>query len=130
LYDGFLPDRAVNGGTAPSFDTRELGEGGPYCLTALATYHWNNRAGAPQGGTITVIDEDGTTVGSWPVTVQLATENVPANWVTSVPTVPTPVVLDGLYTVFDSDPLTHSSSEASGGVGFLRVWVTDYLPPP
>jgi hypothetical protein len=130
LVDEFYPDPVVGGNaTPPDFDTNDFGEGRQYCLTNLATYHWNEGQGAPEGGTLTLLDESGTMLGSWPATATEATGGVLANWVANIPTVPTPVILEGTYTVMDSDPATLSRSEASAGAAFLRVWVTDYIPP-
>ena len=125
IVDQFYPD-GVQGGNAtpPLFSTG----GKRYCLTHLATYHWNGGAGAPDGGTFTLVDAGGRTVGGpWKAVATPATGGVLANWEADV--TPTPFVIGGGYTLLDSDRSTLSWSKASGGAGFVRVWGTEYTGP-
>jgi hypothetical protein len=126
IVDQFYPDLAETGGaTSPAFRTPS---GKRFCLTHLATYHWNEGAGAPAGGTFTLLDGTGTVVGTWKAVATPATNDVLANWEADIPTSP-PVVLDGSYTLVDSDPATLSLSKLSGGAGFVRVWGQEYVEP-
>lgn len=129
IVDLFFPDAAESGGaTPPTFDTRNLEGGGKrYCMVHLATYHWANGAGAPDGGKLTLLDSHNKIIGAWDAKATPATAGVLANWETDIPTTP-PVVLDGAYTVKDSGANTWSWSKASGGKGFVRVWAEDYAP--
>ena len=126
IVEHFYPDVAHTGGaTTPVFSTPP---GWQFCLIQLDTYHWNDGAGAPAGGTLSLLDSTGTTLGTWPATATPGTNDVLSGWEADVPTT-TPVILDGSYSVEDSDPSTLSWSEASGGAGFLRVWAQLYAPP-
>jgi hypothetical protein len=125
VVDQFYPDLAVNGATPPSVSTG----GKAYCITQVATYHWNGGQGAPTAGTIGLRDSSGKFIGGgpWKATATPATNNILANWQLVVPTSP-PVVIDGTYTVVDSDPATWSSSQRSGGGGFVRIWCQVAIP--
>ncbi|HXY43097.1 MAG TPA: hypothetical protein VEH29_02820 [Acidimicrobiales bacterium] len=123
LFDNWSPAAVENGGGPSTFST----DGKPYCFIAAATYHWNNGSGAVPG-TIALKRLSGPKgVGSsLPPTVavpsagQNGAQNV--NWVVSRsnPTV-NPLILDGTYECWDSDPATWSQSS---GAGFCWVEVT------
>jgi hypothetical protein len=49
------------------------------------------------------------------------------NWVASLATTQ-PVVIDGNYTVSDSQPATWSQNPQSRGFGFVEVWVAKATP--
>ena len=123
ILDHFYPDLVQGGnGTPPVFDTG----GKRYCLTHLATYHWNGGAGAPAGGTFTLLDSNGKTVGGpWKAIATPGTGGTLSGW--EVDATPTPFLIDGSYKLIDSDPSTLSWSKASAGAGFVRVWGTDYI---
>ena len=126
LVEHFYPDVAHTGGaTTPAFTTPP---GAKFCLIELDTYHWNEGAGAPAGGTLSLLDSAGKRLGTWPAIASAGQGGVLAGWTSSVPTT-TPIILDGSYTVEDSDPATLSWSQASGGAGFLRVWAQLYAVP-
>jgi hypothetical protein len=119
FVDQFYPDAVVNGGLPPKVSTG----GKSYCLHEIATYHWNGGKGAPAGGTIGLRDSSGQLVGQgpWQADAAPASNNVPADWEAIITELP-PVVVNGTYTVEDSDPATWSSSKASGKLGFVRMW--------
>ena len=136
IIDQFYPDTAVNGATTATISTG----GKAYCLTHIATYHWNDGKGAPAGGSIGLVDVGGQTIGGgpWKASATPATNGVLANWEADVKTDP-PVVLDGTYRVTEVDPTaanppdpnkppTWSMSKASGGMGYVRVWGEAAVP--
>jgi hypothetical protein len=108
LFTNSNTDAVGNGGTAPTFSTD-----GVVCLDHIVDYHWNNGNGATPG----TIGLSG--VGSWP-----AIDSV--NW-TATP--PGTVLLNGTYTVTDSNPATWSQNAGSNGVGFTHIWVKSTTPP-
>lgn len=123
IVEQFYRDGVQGGnGTPATFST----EGKRYCLTHIATYHWNDGKGAPEGGAIGVVDASGRAVGGgpWKAVATPATGGVLANWEAD-PTA-TPVVLDGVYTVVDSGPATWSWSKSLGRDG-LRQGLGDRL---
>ncbi len=123
IADQFYPDAVQGGnGTPPTFSTA----GKKYCLTHLATYHWNDGKGAPEGGTLSLVDAGGRVIGTWKAIATPGTGGALVNWEADIPTIP-PVILDGNYTVRDSAPATLSWSKASGGKGFVRVWAIEYV---
>ncbi len=119
LFDNDNVGGVLNGGKAPSFSTG----GKPYCLVEVTTYHWNNGQGASAG---TVVLSGGRGPGArrvGPLRVRTtAGEAANVNWVASLPATP-PVVIDGTYTVSDSQPSTWSQNSQSHGLGFTQVWV-------
>ena len=124
IVDHFYPDAVQGGGaTAPMFDTA----GKRYCLTHLATYHWEGGKGAKDGGTFTLREAAGRILGGpWKATATPATGGVLANWEADVIPV---LVISGSFTLDDSGGSTLSWSTASGGAGFVRVWGTEYSGP-
>ena len=58
---------------------------------------------------------------TWRTDAAPATNNVPADWEAIITELP-PVVVNGSYTVEDSDPATWSASKSSDKSGFVRMW--------
>ena len=135
IIDQFYPDVVQGGnGTAPTFSTG----GKKYCLTHLATYHWNGGKGdppltapnpspTPSGGTLSILSA-GKVIGTWQATSTPGTGGALVNWEADIPTT-SPVILDGTYEVGDSHPATWSWSKASNHMGFIRVWAIEYTGP-
>jgi hypothetical protein len=121
LFDNSNGQGIMNGASAPTFSTK----GHAYCLSQIATYHWNNGTGATPGTIgLTVVSGlggAGNVLGPLAATGssgQGGAQNV--NWTASAAT---PIVLDGSYSCLDSDPSTWSQNQASGGHGFCTVYV-------
>ena len=88
IIDQFYPDLVLGGGgTAPTFSTG----GKKYCLTHLATYHWNGGKGdppmvlpnpspIPNGGKLSIVDSKGKQIGSWNATSTPGTGGALVNW--------------------------------------------------
>jgi hypothetical protein len=109
-----------NGGVSPTFST----DGRTVCLVRLVTYHWNGSAGQAPGKIGLLFNKRQVGfVDGWPATGSAGqapnTQN--ASW-TAVPD-PQVIVLNGTYTVVDSDPATWSQNTASNGFGFVHVFV-------
>jgi hypothetical protein len=119
LLDTYNSGVPSNDGRAPSFSTG----GKPYCLYELTTSHWNNGQGAP-AGTVTLVGGSGPgarRIG--PLKLEpVSGKAVDINLFAALPEAP-PVVIDGTYTVSDSQPSTWSQNSQSQGLGFTRVWV-------
>jgi PKD repeat protein len=115
LFDNSNGGGVLNGGKAPSFDTK----GKAYCVTSIVTYHWNSGLGKTPG----TIGLTGTSkVGPFKAVGsagQGGARNV--NWTATVATT-TPVVIDGTYSCADSDPATWSQNPQTGGKGFCIVY--------
>jgi hypothetical protein len=117
LFDNWNPGRVDNGGSAPTFSTGDE----PYCLVAIATYHWNDGRGQVPGR-ISLTGRSGT-LGPWPVEASAGQEGAPnVNWVVNLSPSP-PVILKGTYSCQDSDPASWSQNKASAGQGFCWVLV-------
>lgn len=118
LYNNWTRDAVTNGATSPTISTN----GKAYCLVEIATYHWNNGNGT-SAGTLALLGRSRSStreLGPYPAQpTNGKAQNV--NLVTTVLTTPTPVIIDGSYTVKDSEPHTWSR-DASGGWGFVRIW--------
>jgi len=89
----------------------------PTKITQLATYHYNNGAGAVPG-TIGIRRQDGLTFGPFPATGVAGQSGPNEAWVAT----PNVIVPAGPYTVIDSDPATWSFNLASNNSGFVRLW--------
>jgi len=116
LYNNWTGEAVSNGATSPTIST----DGKPYCLVEIATYHWNNGNGT-SAGTLTLVGGMGSgaqKLGPYPAE-PTAGQAPNVNLVATVPTSPAPVIIDGSYTVEDSEPSTWSQS---GGAGFVRIW--------
>jgi hypothetical protein len=124
LYTNNNVGGVLGGGKAPTFSTG----GRVYCLVEVATYHWNNGRGAP-GGTLLLTGGSGPGVRRiGPLRVRTTAGEAPnVNWVASLATTQ-PVVIDGNYTVSDSQPATWSQNPQSRGFGFVEVWVAKATP--
>ncbi len=121
LFDNWNRDRVDNGASAPTFSTG----GKPYCLVAIATYHWNDGRGQVPGK-ISLTGRSGT-LGPWAVEASAGQEGAPnVNWVVNL-SPSRPVILDGTYTCQDSDPASWSQNKASAGQGFCWVSVQSAL---
>ncbi|MBK9153547.1 MAG: tetratricopeptide repeat protein [Chloracidobacterium sp.] len=106
-------DSVSNGPTAPTTFTVP----GPYRVTFIQTYHWNNGRGA-RPGTIGLRSADGKVFGPWPVSTKLGQGGVPnAYWEVS----PNIVIPAGTYTIVDSEPATWSQNARSGGRGMAVI---------
>jgi hypothetical protein len=88
-------------------------------IREIWTYHWNEAQGTSGGGTITLKDAGGKTVGSWKVSrTPPGQGGVPnAYWVADVDLTLAP----GDYTIEDSDPATWAQNALTKGVG--HTWV-------
>jgi len=117
VFDNWNTGGVTGGGTPPTFSTG----GQPYCLLEIATYHYNNGAGAPPG-TLELTSSSGA-IGPFTAVGQSATGG-PGNiaWIATPPSSSMPVIIDGTYTCRDSDPATWSQDSGSGGNGFCRVY--------
>jgi hypothetical protein len=120
LFDNSNGNLVSNGAAAgPSFNTG----GKAYCLVSMSTYHWNDGKGAGpgrvgligSGGNVGPTQAQGTSG-------QGGAQNV--NWV-YVPDAAARPFLNGDYTCYDSDKATWSQNDASGHLGFCRVFVLD-----
>jgi hypothetical protein len=129
LIDGFNPGGVMNGAIPPMVTVGNPNANPPvrYCLISMATYHWNNGNGVIPGQ-IGLKDANGAFVGGgpWQAVGTSGQGGAPdVNWVVTLPANP-PVILSGTYTVFDSSPATWAQNAASGGAGFVRIWVQVY----
>lgn len=123
LFDNWNGQGVAGGGTPPSFDTG----GKTYCVTMIATYHFNGGSGAPAG--TLGLSGTGTSVGPWQAVGTAGQGGLPnLNWVATAPAAAPPPVIDGAYTCTDSDPATWSQNAGSSGAGFCRVWVQAAAP--
>lgn len=90
-----------------------------YCITRIATYHWNGGKGASPG-TISLQDATGRIVGTWQARSSSGQLNAPdVNWDVFPPA---GTVASGRNTVFDSDPSTWSQNGTTNGFGFVKIW--------
>src|SRR5436190_16527317 len=90
-----------------------------HLITFIATYHWNDGAGALPGGKgISVKDSTGKIFGPWTVITSAGSGGrLNVNWECHAGiTLPA-----GTYTVVDADPATWSQDGGSGNKGFVRV---------
>src|SRR4029077_7765634 len=116
LFNNWNIGVVSNGGLPPTFVTPGTG---PYCLTEIDTYHWNNGLGATPGSIS--INRDGVPVGSWQATGSAGSNGNPnENW--SVQFGLGGPVLQGPYTCGDSDHPTWAQNGASGGLGFCKLF--------
>jgi hypothetical protein len=124
IFNNWNEAAVENGGTPPSFTT----DGLTLCLDHIADYHWNGGNGAPLG-TIGLTKSDGTTLGPWQSVSGSRTDGrVNIDWIATPPAAGGPVILNGDYTVNDSDGATWAQNTLSGGFGFSQVWVKDATP--
>lgn len=86
-------------------------------ITKIVNYHWNGGRGA-RGGTISLVNEDGTIYGPWIVTTSSGQGSAPNVYWTCTPNLYVP---PGQYTVKDSDNNTWSQNKTSDGIGMSRV---------
>ena len=121
IFDNWNAGGVFNGGTPPSF-----GASGA-CLVSISTYHFNDGKGAPAGKLGLTNGAGKFIVGPVPAAVTTAQGGVPADW-TATFSANQPIVLQGRYTVADSDPATWSQNPASNGSGFARVTVKEFVP--
>jgi len=81
-------------------------------ITYIMTYHWNDGRGAPGGGSVKVLRDNGETYGPWPVSV---TNGV--YWIAS----PNVVLPPGRYELRDSEPQTWSKNKESNWQGHMVI---------
>jgi hypothetical protein len=107
-----------SGGGAPkTFNT----DGVALCLVSLQTDHFNGGAGATPGTIGISYNNFVLGLGPWPATGStLWTAPVPQGF---------RVVLNGTFTVIDSDSKTWSQNATSGGLGIIHVLVTNAFQP-
>lgn len=117
LFNNWNPGGVLGGGTPPTFGTH----GRAYCLSSIATYHWNGGAGAKLG-TIELTSSQGR-IGPLKATGDVAGSPTSPDWIATLPSSSPPVILDGRYTCRDSDPSTWSQDPQSHGKGFCKVYV-------
>lgn len=90
---------------------------GPWVLTYIQTYHWNNARGATPGS-IGVYNDSGQRFGGWRANGTPGQGGVPnAYWEVR----PNVVLPAGTYTIVVSSPETWSHNSQSGGRGFAVV---------
>ena len=129
LFDNWTKNAVLNGGAAPSFSTN----GQTYCLDEIDDYHWNDGAGKVPGtiGLTSVCEFNCTTIGPYPAVGSPGQNNAPnVNW-TMKP--PSQIVINGNYSVADSDPATWSYDPTVSTLGFSKVFVHTAVvttPPP
>jgi len=119
VFDNWNGGAVSGGGNRTVFDTSKFG--GParavYCLTSIATYHWNDGKGAAPGEITLSDDEHGM---AWKAEAAPRPDKIPSDWV--VNEFPDgPIYLRGSYKVEDASPETWSQNSTSGGLGFVRV---------
>jgi hypothetical protein len=103
-------------GNGPTSETRFV-VNGPWVLTYVQTYHWNNARGAAPGA-IGVYNDSGQRFGGWRASGSPGQGGVPnAYWEVR----PNVVLPAGTYTIVVSSPETWSHNSQSGGCGFAVV---------
>jgi len=98
-----------------------------YCVSSIATYHWNSGNGATAGSiglkVVSGLGGKGNVLGPLAATGSAGQGGAPdVNWTA---TASQPVVIDGSYACVDSDPATWSQNGATHGQGFCTVTVTN-----
>ena len=86
-------------------------------ITQLATYHYNNGAGATPG-TVSIQRQDGLTFGPFTATGVAGQGGANEAWVAT----PNVIVPAGTYKVIDSGLATWSYNTGSNNAGFMRLW--------
>ena len=119
LFDNYNVEAVDNGGAPPTFTTD-----GHFCLTSIATYHWDNGVGAAPGSLgltgIEVAPGFATTVGPLEATGtsgQGGAQDV--NWVAYASSSPTPTLVDGTYACQDSEQTSWSPEHGLRGFWLL-----------
>jgi hypothetical protein len=123
LFNNWNSDAVQSGGSEPTFSTG----GQSYCLVSISTYHWNSGQGATPG-TIALVTA-GRSLGPWQATGssgQGGAANVA--WTVTLGTASQPVIINGQYSCYDSDPGTWSQNAGTLGRGFCKVWVEQAEP--
>ncbi|MBP6001804.1 MAG: tetratricopeptide repeat protein [Pyrinomonadaceae bacterium] len=91
---------------------------GPWVLTYIQTYHWNNGSGTSRPGSIGVYNDSGQRFGGWVATGSPGQGGVRnAYWEVR----PNVVLPSGTYTIVVSSPETWAHNSTSGGRGFAVV---------
>jgi hypothetical protein len=112
VFETFNAGGVGNSPTVPATFTVK----GPYVITQIMTYHWNNGKGmAP--GTLALKDQSGKVYGPWPAKGTPGSGVANSFWTVN-PNIRIPA---GTYTVIDSSPATWSMNAASGNRGFVQV---------
>jgi hypothetical protein len=91
------------------------------CLVSVDTDHTNGGAGATPGTIGVKFNNFFLAIGPWPATGTTL-------W-TALPPQGSKVVLNGTFTIVDSDPATWSQNAQSLGQGFYRVHVVNASIP-
>jgi len=125
LFDNTNSFAVSKGGSPPTFSTK----GKAYCLTYVQTYHWNNGSGSSPGK-VGVTRQGTAPAGSGisngirlPAKASAGQGGAPnVNWYADR-SYTQPLVLDGTYTCYDSEPSTWSANKESSGAGFCIVYV-------
>ncbi len=129
LFDNWTRGAVLNGGAAPTFSTN----GQTYCLDEVDDYHWNNGNGKVPGtiGLTSVCEFNCSVIGPYPAVGSPGQNNAPnVNWSMKPPV---QIVLQGNYSVTDSDPSTWSYDPLVSTLGFSKVFVHQAVvttPPP
>lgn len=112
VFDNGNPDSVQNRPSRPTVFTIDK----PTRITEIQNYHWNNGQGASPG-TITLQNDKGQKVGSWPASGKKGQGGGLVYWVCK----PNIVLSPGRYTIVDSDPSTWSQNSGSGGAGMSHI---------
>lgn len=112
IYSNMNPKKVYNAGRSPTFTID-----GPWLITSMTTYHWNNKKGAPPG-TIALRSSDGSIFGPWSATSKPGQGGVPNTYWIVAPKI---VLQPGRYDVIDSSPDTWSNNSATLGLGMTHI---------
>jgi hypothetical protein len=94
----------------------KLSLSGPTMIVRITTDHYNGGMGTPRGGTITIKDKQGNTLGSYKAFGKTGKSGAPgAKWVVE----PNILLEKGTYYIWDSDMATWSKNLL--GFGFVEV---------
>jgi hypothetical protein len=106
LFNTWTFGPTANGGTAPTFSTNGI----PYCLDAIADYHYNDGVGKAAGtiGLTEVCANSCAALGPYPAVGTDANNGQTGPIINWIATPPSRVIINGRYTVVDSDSGTWS----------------------
>ena len=126
LFDNTNGQGVRNGGKPATFSTGKK----TFCVSSIATYHWNNGQGATAGSiglkVVSGLGGKGNVLGPLAAAGSAGQGGAPdVNWTA---TASQPVVINGSYACVDSDPATWSQNGATHGQGFCTVDVTNAVP--
>jgi hypothetical protein len=113
IFNNWNIDRVYNNPQSPT----RFNIGRETHIKEISNYHWNDGRGSSPG-TISLVHEDGTMYGPWPVTATPGQGGAPnVSW----SCYPNSSIPPGNYTVKDSDPSTWSHNNASQKAGFSMI---------